>query len=100
MMRGYAEVRDCRREYLLNYFGEGFDAPCGFCDNCAAGIIVEEDESSEVFPLNSRVGHETWGEGLVVRYEGEKIVVLFDTVGHKTLAMELVTEQGLLEPIA
>jgi hypothetical protein len=20
MMRGYAEVRDCRREYLLNYF--------------------------------------------------------------------------------
>ena len=54
------------------------------------------EESVEPFPLNSRVNHRAWGEGLVMRYEGDKIVVLFDTVGYKTLAVELVTEQGLL----
>jgi ATP-dependent DNA helicase RecQ len=97
MMRGYAEVRGCRREYLLNYFGEEYDAPCGCCDNCEAGVVVEENESDEPFPINSRVVHEEWGEGLVQRYEGDKMMVLFDEVGYKTLGVELVMERGLLE---
>ena len=95
MVRGYAEVRDCRREYLLNYFGEEFDPPCGNCDNCEAGVVREES-GDQPFPLNSRVRHGAWGEGLVMRYEGDKIVVLFDEVGYKTLALDLVTENGLL----
>jgi ATP-dependent DNA helicase RecQ len=97
MVRGYAEVRDCRREYLLNYFGEEFDAPCGYCDNCEAGVVVEEDEEAEPFPINSRVAHEKWGEGLVQRYEGDKMVVLFEEVGYKTLGVDLVTEGDLLK---
>lgn len=96
MMRGYAEVQDCRRQFLLNYFGEPYDDPCGACDNCDVGIQVEEGE--EPFPLNSRVRHRKWGEGLVIRYEGDKLTVLFDTVGYKTLAIQVVTEAGLLEP--
>jgi ATP-dependent DNA helicase RecQ len=97
MMRGYAEVRDCRRQFLLNYFGEPYDDPCGYCDNCEAGIQAEECE--ERFPLNSRVRHWKWGEGLVIRYEGDKMTVLFDTVGYKTLGINVVTEAGLLEPV-
>ena len=97
MIRGYAEVRDCRREYLLNYFGEEFDAPCGYCDNCEAGVVVEEDEEAEPFPINSRVAHDKWGEGLVQRYEGDKMVVLFEEVGYKTLGVDLVTEGDLLK---
>jgi ATP-dependent DNA helicase RecQ len=98
MMRGYAEVLDCRREYLLNYFGQEIDAPCGYCDNCDAGIVVAEDGAHEPFPIHSRVTHTAWGKGLVERYEGDKMVVLFDTVGYKTLAVDVVTQNGLLQP--
>jgi ATP-dependent DNA helicase RecQ len=97
MMRGYAELHDCRREYLLNYFGEEFQGPCGFCDNCDAGILVDENEEDMPFPINSRVVHKMWREGLVLRYEGDKMVVLFDEVGYKTLSVDVVTENHLLE---
>ena len=97
MMRGYAEVRDCRRKYLLNYFGETLEEPCGFCDNCKTGVIVEENSASQLFPLNSRVVHSCWGEGLVMRYEGDKMVILFDEVGYKTLAIDFVRQRGLLK---
>ncbi len=99
MMRGYAEVLDCRREYLLNYFGEPFEGPCGNCDNCDAGIVVKKNEAEMPFPLNSRVRHKEWGEGLVMRYEGDKVVVMFDTVGYKTLSIEIVTGNDLLEQV-
>ncbi len=98
MMRGYAEVHDCRREYLLNYFGEPFDDPCYHCDNCDAGQTITEDEGDYPFPLNSRVTHESWGGGMVMRYEGDKLTVLFDNVGYKTLALDIVLESGLLQP--
>lgn len=97
MMRGYAEVYDCRREYLLNYFGEEYDDPCGNCDTCDAGITVAEDGAQEPFPLNSRVSHTVYGEGLVERYQGDEMVVLFDKVGYKTLLVDFVKENGALQ---
>lgn len=36
MMRGYAETVDCRRRFLLGYFGETVSAPCGACDICTS----------------------------------------------------------------
>lgn len=38
-----------------------------------------------------------WGEGLILRYEGDKMVVLFDEVGYKTLSVDVVTENHLIE---
>ena len=57
------------------------------------------DESDQPFALNSRVIHQSLGEGLVMRYEGDKIVVLFDDAGYKTLGIDLVLKQGLLKQV-
>lgn len=60
---------------------------------------MAEDEGDEPYPTGSRVAHEGWGEGTAHRYEGDdKMVVLFDEVGYKTMMDALVEEQGLLKP--
>ncbi|HEX2053515.1 MAG TPA: ATP-dependent DNA helicase RecQ [Actinomycetota bacterium] len=101
MMRAYAETSDCRRQFLLNYFGEHYQDPCPNCDNCLAGVNLVEDAGSQPFALNTRVRHATFGIGLVVRYEGhDKTVVLFDEAGYKTLSLDLIADGNLLEPVA
>jgi ATP-dependent DNA helicase RecQ len=97
MMRNYPEVQDCRRRFLLNYFGEPRQEACGFCDNCQAGIVVEENLQNQPFAINSVVIHTNFGKGRVLRYEGDKMVILFDKVGYKTFAVELV--EGMLKQI-
>ncbi|MDK2862987.1 MAG: ATP-dependent helicase RecQ [Methanomicrobiaceae archaeon] len=36
-MVDYCTTRRCRRRFLLDYFGERLDSPCGGCDICAPG---------------------------------------------------------------
>ncbi|MBK1717568.1 DNA helicase RecQ [Thiocystis violacea] len=33
-MLGYCETTECRRQVMLNYFGEALPKPCGNCDTC------------------------------------------------------------------
>jgi ATP-dependent DNA helicase RecQ len=33
-MLGYCELTSCRRQTLLNYFGDTLEQPCGNCDTC------------------------------------------------------------------
>jgi ATP-dependent DNA helicase RecQ len=44
------------------------------------------------------VVHSAFGAGLVLRHEGDSVVVLFDEAGYKKLSLELVREKGLLRP--
>ena len=100
MMRGYAETTECRRQFLLGYFGEQLDEPCGNCDNCSAGTAQERPAPAEhdtPFPVETPVEHSEWGPGVVMRVEDDRLVVLFDEVGYKTLGIAAVTENDLLK---
>jgi ATP-dependent DNA helicase RecQ len=96
MMRGYAEAPGCRRAFLLSYFGEPFEPPCGNCDNCEAGRGEPAEDGP--FALGGCVVHDEWGSGVVQRYEEAAVVVLFDDVGYRKLALDVVLERELLRP--
>ncbi|MER7460074.1 RecQ family ATP-dependent DNA helicase [Micromonospora sp. NPDC126480] len=96
MMRAFAETTACRGQTLLAYFGERMTAVCGHCDNCHAGTSTADDGAVGPFPVHSQVRHPEWGSGLVLSYEEDRMTVLFDEVGYKTLSVSVVSEQGLL----
>ena len=95
MMRAYAETTACRRRYLLEYFGEPYAQTCGACDNCATGS-VDEAVADTPFPIHSQVVHASWGTGTVMREEPDRITVLFEEIGYKTLSLEAVERDSLL----
>lgn len=95
MMRSYAETQGCRRDHILSYFGEEHAVPCFYCDNCDAGL-VKPDDAVRPFPIGAPVTHKTWGPGEVQRYDRDRVVVLFESVGYRTLDLTLVEEEGLL----
>jgi ATP-dependent DNA helicase RecQ len=98
MMRRYAETSSCRRELLLNYFGDPYEGPCATCDRCESGDAAITSEEDHPFPLQSTVRHTTWGDGTVMHYEhGNRITILFEEAGYRTLDLDLVAENNLLE---
>jgi ATP-dependent DNA helicase RecQ len=96
MMRSYAETRGCRRDHILSYFGEEHEVPCFYCDNCDAGL-VKPDDAVRPFSIGAAVTHKSWGAGEVQRYDRDRVVVLFESVGYRTLDLGLVEDEGLLE---
>jgi ATP-dependent DNA helicase RecQ len=81
---------------LLQLLGEDRDGPCGNCDNCDAGTSTTVEDRP--FALGQRVEHAEWGTGTVQQYEPGRVVVLFEEVGFRTLALDVVEERGLLRP--
>ncbi len=99
MMRAYCETRSCRRRFVLTYFGERAPERCGKCDRCDGPATREaEGPGTAEFAEHSRVAHASFGEGLVLRHDGDSVVVLFDEVGYKTLSLDLVRQNDLLRP--
>jgi ATP-dependent DNA helicase RecQ len=110
-MRAYAELASCRRAYLLEYFGDTTQEACGHCDNCCEGSPderakvevsrkVERMNGTGPFPVNTRVKHKQLGSGIVERYDGDRIIILFDESGRTALSLAFVQEKNLLEPLS
>lgn len=122
MMRGYAETTGCRRRFLLGYFGQALDGSegCGSCDQCVAAELAQQgggggpavlsgtggsipatgdsspSDGQHAFQPGTLVRHEQWGEGSVMSEEDQRLTVLFETVGYRTLSLDVVQENGLL----
>ncbi|MEW1644309.1 RecQ family ATP-dependent DNA helicase [Streptomyces sp. NPDC091219] len=123
MMRGYAETTDCRRRFLLGYFGDSGPVPCGGCDTCTGPSSEPRRERSgkatarqrrwprpgarpdtaadtgagdHAYLPGVRVSHDQWGEGEVMSEGDGKITVLFESVGYRTLSLAVVTDKQLL----
>jgi ATP-dependent DNA helicase RecQ len=104
MMRGYAETTGCRRQFLLGYFGEDYQAPCGNCDTCLAGATGTDatpgtdarQDGRGAFRPSDSVAHATFGDGTVMRVGDDRIVVFFPDHGYKTLDLERVVDDGIM----
>nr|WP_246315739.1 ATP-dependent DNA helicase RecQ [Kineococcus aurantiacus] len=100
MMRSLCETTACRRQFLLGYFGEEVPRPCGNCDTCRAGTAQAHTATVEPFPVGSAVEHGQWGAGQVMHYEDDRVTVLFEDVGYRTLALELMHDRDLLRSLS
>ncbi len=66
-MSDYCEVRSCRRQWLLRYFGEKYTAPCNSCDFCLSSHQSYDAtiEAQKVFSAILRTG-ERFGIGYII----------------------------------
>lgn len=61
-MLGFCEIATCRRQALLNYFGEAMAEPCGNCDTCLDpvetwdGTVAAQKALSAVYRTGQRYG--------------------------------------------
>jgi ATP-dependent DNA helicase RecQ len=46
--------------------------------------------------VHSKVRHGEWGSGTVMGYEEDRMTVLFDEVGYKTLSVPVILQHTLL----
>jgi ATP-dependent DNA helicase RecQ len=62
----------------------------------AAAAGAATTAGDEPYPLHSTVRHNAWGSGTVLGYADDKMTVLFEAVGYKTLSVASVRKGNLL----
>jgi ATP-dependent DNA helicase RecQ len=97
MMRAYAETDTCRRGFVLSYFGEPSTGRAATATTARRAGRGGRAARGRAVRRSARASRTTqWGEGVVQRYDDDAVVVLFDDVGYKTLAIDVVVERQLL----
>jgi ATP-dependent DNA helicase RecQ len=69
LMQEYCEQEGCRRQYLMQYFGEQFPAYCGSCDYCLSSL-EEKDVTTDAQKLLSAIARtgERFGAGYIIDF--------------------------------
>ncbi len=104
-MEDYCRTSGCLRNFLLDYFGEKGDMPCGHCGNCEAAAVgtCVTDEATLIFRTADAIGGR-FGAGIIAEIlkgaRTEKIISRhFDELPmYGKLALE--TLKGIREAIA
>ena len=67
LMQQYCEHEGCRRQYLMQYFGEQFPDYCGSCDYCLSSL-EEKDATVDAQKLLSAIARtgERYGAGYII----------------------------------
>ena len=91
MMRGYAETTGCRRQFLLGYFGEPLDGPAATATPAHGRAGADADATGDgPFPVARRSSTTRGAPAWSCAREPDRIIVLFDEVGYKTLSLAAV----------
>jgi len=69
LMQEYCEHEGCRRQFLMQYFGEQFPAYCGSCDYCLSSL-EEKDATIDAQKLLSAISRtgERYGAGYIIDF--------------------------------
>jgi ATP-dependent DNA helicase RecQ len=76
----------------------GGHPPTGRADRARPGAPARPVPvaGGQPFPVGGNVRHRVWGSGTVLGYEDDRMTVLFDSVGYKTLSVGVVRTKDLL----
>ena len=69
----------------------------GNCDLCWHGQGGDTRSGDPAIPVDAVVVHRECGRGVVLDGDAERIVVLFDDYGYRTLDLDVVRAHDLLE---
>jgi len=92
--RGTTAVPAARRPGTVRPRGTGGPRPATAA--AGAGTVAAPGPADLPYPLHSQVRHRHWGLGTVLGYEQDRMTVLFDEVGYKTLSVAVVRDNGVL----
>jgi ATP-dependent DNA helicase RecQ len=59
-------------------------------------VAAQREAPEDAFPVGGTVRHRSWGTGTVLGYEDDRMTVLFESVGYKTLSIGVVRDKELL----
>ncbi|MEO2104091.1 MAG: RecQ family zinc-binding domain-containing protein [Actinomycetota bacterium] len=100
MLAQYLDTSSCRWRFIASYFGADIDGDCGRCDVCErpghAEAHPSEADPAHGFRTGQEVRHRSFGEGIVEGVDGDRLTVVFDEVGHRSLSAKVLGDNDLL----
>ena len=97
MMRAYAETDRCRAGVPARLLRGAGRTGAGSATTASPGWRRRPRPNRARTRCRARVRHPEFGDGVVTDVEDDRLTVLFEDVGYRTLSLDLIEERGLLE---